>query len=63
MAKITINIPDDKVQLVLEAFADSRGIDPTKAMVKKELTDEIKAVVKRYRLKQTAQTMSDVEVD
>ena len=62
MAELKITIPDDKVQLVLEAFADIRGIDPTVEKVKKEITDEIKSVVKRYKLKLEAQSMEDVDV-
>ena len=51
MAQIVITIPDDKVQLVLDAFANVRGIPNTPSAVKKELTDEIKTVVKRYKLR------------
>ncbi|KKN21006.1 hypothetical protein LCGC14_0929770 [marine sediment metagenome] len=50
MAEIKITIPNDRVQLVLDAFASERGIAKTPAALKGELTDEIKSVVKRYKL-------------
>ena len=50
MAEIKITIPNDKVQLVLDAFAAARGIPATPTAVKQEFIDEIKAVVKRYKV-------------
>ena len=55
MAEMKITIPDDKVQLVLAAFAEMRGIQATPQAVKKEITDEIKDVVKRYKLQRLEQ--------
>lgn len=69
MAQFTINIPDNKVQLVLDAFAGMRGIQPTATAVKKEITDEIKQVVKDYKImrlrqgQETSVSQSDMEVD
>lgn len=69
MPEIKITIPDDKVQLVLDAFAEMRGINPTPQAVKKELTDEIKMVVKNYKLQRLARgqeasvSLADLEVN
>jgi len=68
MAELKITIPDDKVQLVLDAFANQRGIDATAQAVKKEFTDEIKLVVRTYKCYQLEQgqvqliSQSDIEV-
>lgn len=48
MAELRITISDDKVQLVLDAFAWRTGIDPTPAAFKAEMIGQIKQVVKRY---------------
>ena len=69
MASITLTISDDKVQLVLDAFAAVRGISATATAVKKELVDEIKNVVKQYKLQRLASgqesslTQSGMEVN
>jgi len=60
MAELKITIPDDKVQLVLDAFADARGIAATPAALKKEFVGEIKNVVNRYQLKQVSLPIVDV---
>lgn len=62
MAELKITIPDGKEQLVLEAFADARGIAPTPTAFKKEFVDEIRAVTKRYQLKVLSGTVQDVDV-
>ena len=62
MVEIKISIPNDKVQLVLDSFAAERGIPKTADAVKEEFTDEIKAVVKRYQLKETEQSLSNINV-
>ena len=55
MAELRITIPDAKVQLVLEAFTRVRGIGTdgeiaTPAEFKAEIINEIKEVVKRYKV-------------
>lgn len=62
MAELKITIPDDKENSVLAAFADARGIEATLEAVKKELTDEIKDIVKRYEIKQVAQAIANIEL-
>jgi len=69
MAELKITIPDNKVQLVLDAFAEMRGVEATPQAVKKEITDEIKEVVKRYKLQRLAQgrdqsiSQADLSID
>lgn len=69
MAELKITIPNDKVQLVLEAFAFIRGIQATPQAVKKEIIDEIKYVVKQYKWKrfesgqEQSISQSDMNVD
>lgn len=69
MAELRITIPNDKVQLVLDAFADRYGIEPTPQAVKQEIIGEIKTVVKQYKLKRLAVgqdhsvSQEDMEVD
>ena len=69
MAELKIAIPNDKVQLVLDAYADVRGIDPTASALKAEFISEIKQTVKRYKLKmiasgqETSVSQSDMQVD
>lgn len=50
MAELKIQIPNNKVALVLEAFHEVRGIDPTPQAFKAEIINEIKEVVKRYKV-------------
>jgi len=62
MAELKITIPTGKVQLVLDAFADARGIPATAEAVKKEITDEIKSVVKSYQVKQASKTIASIDI-
>ena len=69
MAELKITIPDNKIQLVLDAFAEMRGIEATPQAIKKEIINEIKQTVKRYKIQRLMQgqeqsiTQSDMEVD
>lgn len=54
MAELRIAIPDNKVQLILDAFAAMRGIEATPQAFKAEIVREIKYVVKRYKVERLA---------
>ena len=62
MAQIIITIPDDKVTLVLDAFAGQRGIEPTSAAVKAELVREIKATVRAYQRDELLKGVPPIDV-
>ncbi len=54
MAQLNINIPNNKINLILEAFTKMRGIGKlgqiaTPTEFKQEIINEIKHTVRRYR--------------
>ena len=60
MAQLNINIPDNKVAIILEAFQSVRGIEPTPAAFKAEIINEIKQTVKNYRARLKQQEDPDI---
>ena len=62
MAQLIINIPDNKVDLVLKAFAARRGINKSQSAFKTEIISEIKSVVKWYETKEAAKSIQNVDV-
>lgn len=52
MATLTITIPDDKLELVLTAFATRRGIEPTLPALRQEFAQEIRKTVRQWRQSQ-----------
>lgn len=68
MALLSINIPDDKVAIVLEAFTRVRGIGTngqiaTPAEFKAEIIKEIKQTVKRFRAMKKMEEDPDIAMD
>ena len=63
MALLNINIPDNKVSIILVAFHKVRGIDETPAAFKAEIINEIKGTVKRYRAMQKMAEDPDIAMD
>ena len=63
MAQLNINIPDNKVAIILEAFHEVRGIDETPAAFKAEIINEIKQTVKNYRAGLKQQEDPDIAMD
>ena len=69
MAELKVTIPDDKVQLVLAAYAYLLDIEPTPEAVKQVIINDIKGVVKRYKLRrlesgqEDSVSQSDMEVE
>tara|TARA_Y100000310_G_C20485226_1_gene716561 strand:+ start:740 stop:955 length:216 start_codon:yes stop_codon:yes gene_type:complete len=61
MGELKIIIPDDKIQLVADAFADIRGTKSTMEAVKQDITNDVKSVVKRHKLKRM-ETGQDIEL-
>lgn len=66
MANLTITIPDDKVQEVLDAFdtmVEGRSTDTKVQWVKRDLINRIKNVVNRYRIEEARKNVDNSDID
>ncbi len=68
MAQLNINIPNDKINLILEAFTRVRGIGTngqtaTPAEFKQEIIREIKHTVKQFKAMETMVEDPDIAMD
>lgn len=62
MAQLVINIPDDKIDLVLTAFAEQRGIEATSTAFKAEIIGEIRQTVRHYQARRYEGLLPPVEL-
>jgi len=62
MAELNIAIPDNKVDLVLEAYAAIKGIEATSQAFKAEIINDIKHTVNKYQTQKLAKEIPIVEV-